>query len=458
MSTLEISYDKFRPKVCAFYAGRAWYSGVPSGNKLGWVMFSQVLTDIANILKCYQQNDPTSETFSDILDNDGGVIQIPEAGEIVGLVPVGPLLLVLASNGVWQIWGGTQGFTAANYIVEKITNLGCLFQKSIVVAEDRVFYWGTSSIYMLEVDAEGRARVSDISEQKIKTFYQSIPSMNKLYVEGKYNSSEKVIYWAYNGNPLTDTSSGVYKKNKVLCYNLQLSAFYTYTIKDGNYPVITSFATTKETIEDALQFDVVVGVDEVVVGVDQVVANIPIVSGALKQIKWLTFIPTDTTFKVYNCTWSDSLRTYSNDWKTFDVNNVGWNVDSYLVTGYNVGGNGPARSKTAQYVHVFAKRTESGFDGDVQPETESSIMMQTKWDFTDNSYPGKWSDEVQVYRPRRPFFANPFSDYDDGYPLVITKNKVRGRGKALQIKYKAEEGKQMHLMGWSIGFVNNSNI
>lgn len=457
MSSLQISFDRFRPKVCAFYAGRAWYSGIPSGNKLGWVMFSQVLTDISNVVKCYQQNDPTSEAFSDILDSDGGVIQIPEAGEIVGLAPLGPLLLVMASNGVWQIWGGNQGFSASNYIVEKITNLGCLFQKSIVVAEDRVFYWGTSSIYMLEVDSEGRARVTDISEQKIKEFYQSIPSINKLYVEGKYNSSEKVIYWAYNSNSNVDTSTGIYKKNRVLCYNLQLSAFYTFTIKAGNYPIITSFATTKETIESANEFTVVVGTDEVVVGSDEVVADIPIVNGALKQIKWLTFIP-DVAFSNYTCTWSDTLRTYANEWRTFDVNNVGFTIDSYLVTGYNVGGTGPTTSKTAKYVHVFAKRTETGFDGNVQPETESSILMQTKWDFTDNSNPGKWSDEVQVYRPQRPFFVNPFAAYDDGYPLVITKNKVRGRGKALQVQYRAEPGKQMHLMGWSIGFVNNTSV
>ena len=456
--SLPIQYDSFRPKVCAFYAGRAWYSGMPSGPKLGWVMFSQVLTDMGNASKCYQQNDPTSEAISDLLDNDGGVIQIPEAGEIVGLVPLGPLLLVMASNGVWQIGGGSQGFSAASYVVEKVTNLGCLFQKSIVVAEDRVFYWGTSAIYMMEIDSEGRARVNDISEQKIKTLYQDIPAINKLYVEGKYNSSDRVIYWAYNGDSLDNTSQGAYKKNKVLCYNVQLSSFYTYSLaKDerpsSRVPTVTTFAVTKETVEASIEFTVVVGNDQVVVNDNEVLTNINVVEGAVKQLKWLTFIPTLTG---YSSTWSDFLHSYVTDWKQWNI--TGKEVDSYVVTGYNVGGVGPARSKTANYVHVFAQRTETGFDEEVQPETASGILMQTRWDFTDNSNPGKWSDEVQVYRPRRPFFVNQFADYDDGYPLVITKNKVRGRGKALQIKYKAEEGKQMHLMGWSIGFVNNTSV
>jgi hypothetical protein len=452
MSSLDIQYDSFRPKVCAFYAGRAWYSGVPSGSKLGWVMFSQVLTDISNATRCYQQNDPTSEAFSDLLDSDGGVIQIPEAGEIVGLTALGPVLLVFASNGVWQIGGSGGGFSASAYSVEKATNIGCLFQKSIVVSEDSAYYWGNSGIYQLTIDSEGRARVADISEQKIKTFYQSIPAINKLYVDGKYNNSEKVVYWAYNGNTIEDTSSGAYKKNKFLCYNTQLSAFYTLSIDNTAGPVVTAIAVTKETVESDIEFDVVVGAAEVVVGANQVIADINVLQGAVKQLKCLTYAPVGVNFA---SVWSDFIRTSTNDWdKTF----VGVDVDSYVVTGYNVGGVGPARSKTAQYVSVFAKRTEDGFDEQEQPTNPSSILMQTRWDFTDNTHPGKWSDDVEVYRPRRPFFVNFPTSYDDGYPLVITKNKVRGRGKALQIKFAAGEGKQMHLMGWSIGFVNNTTV
>ena len=455
-NSLPIIYDPYRPKVCAFYAGRAWYSGVPSSNKLGWVLFSQVLDDISNIGKCYQTNDPTSEVFSDLLDSDGGVIQIPEAGEIVGLIPVGAALLVFASNGVWQVWGGTQaGFSASSYVVEKITNLGCLFQKSIVVAEDSVFYWGNSAIYVISMDGNGRGQVQDVSEQKIKSFFTSIPAINKLYVEGKYNNSERVIYWAYNGNPLSNTSEGAYKKDKVLCFNVQLQAFYTKTLDTSSGPVPLAIAVTKETIESSTQFNVVVdNGDQVVVEADDVVADISVLEGAVKQVKFFTAIP--NVLPAYNSVWSDFIHTYPEDWKKLTTTGV--NVASYLLTGYNVGGSGPTRNKTAQYVHVFAKSTETQFDGNVIPSTQSGILMQTRWDFTDNSNPGKWSSDVQVYKPRRPFLVNAFAEYDDGYPLVITKNKVRGRGKALQIKFTAEPGKQMHLMGWSIGFVNNTNV
>jgi hypothetical protein len=84
--------------------------------------------------------------------------------------------------------------------------------------------------------------------------------------------------------------------------------------------------------------------------------------------------------------------------------------------------------------------------------------MQSRWDFTDNTYPGKWADEVQVYRQLRPFFANPLADFDDGYPLVISKNKLRGRGKAVQFKFASETGKDMKVVGWTGTFVGSTNV
>jgi hypothetical protein len=40
-------------------------------------------------------------------------------------------------------------------------------------------------------------------------------------------------------------------------------------------------------------------------------------------------------------------------------------------------------------------------------------------------------------------------DFDDGYPVVITRNKIRGRGRALQIKFTADEDYDMRILGWS---------
>jgi hypothetical protein len=123
-----------------------------------------------------------------------------------------------------------------------------------------------------------------------------------------------------------------------------------------------------------------------------------------------------------------------------------------------LGGVGPARNKTAQYLTVFMNRTETEFDDEGNAVNESACMLETRWDFTDSSFANKWSAPVQIYRQPRPFLALSSTDFEDGYPLVISKNKIRGRGKAVQYKFSSVEGKDMQLVGWTATFVGNTNV
>lgn len=453
MATLQVSFDKYRPKACAFYAGRIWYAGVPSGEKLGWVLFSQVLDTISNAPKCYQRNDPTSEVFSDILDTDGGLIQIPEAGEIVSLMPMGRNLYVFGTNGVWQIVGGDNGFTAASYSVEKVSNAGCLFQKTIVLVDEVIYYWSASGIYVLALDQTGiNASARNISDAAIKTFYQSIPTGNKIYAVGKYNDSSKIIQWLYYQGT-TETVNNRFLKNRVLAYNVQLNAFYTYSIDEDAGPKLVAVAVTRETSESTADADVVVGDVDVIVNDSQVTAPTLATLSNTKQFKYAVLHKSPST---YALTFGDMLGDVYRDWYSYD--NVGVSFDSYIITGYNMAGNGPARTKTASYLTAFMARTETSVDENMQPVNSSGIKMQTRWDFTDNLFSNKWSDETQIYRILRPLYYEPSSAFNNGYPLVITKNKIRGRGKALQVKFSADGDKQMHLYGWSMSFVGNTNV
>ena len=455
-----ITSTTVRPKVCAFFAGRAWYAGMSSAKELGTVYFSQVLDVISNVGKCYQQNDPTSEVFSDLQDNDGGVIQIPEAGEIIGLQPLGRGITVLASNGVWFISGIDQGFTAASYSVERISNVGCNAAKSIVPVEDSLLYWSNTGIYAISPGSSAAEfSASNLSDKNIKTFYQSIPTLNKLYAEGSYNVSNKLIYWLYSKTDVTDSSTGKYNKTSVLALDLKLNSWYWFDFDTTLNVTPVSLEVTKETTQSTLDYTVLAGSSNVMQSTNSVVATLDVVNGTVQQFKVLTLHP--VTSNNYSITFSDleNTRTTSTKFKDwYSYNNAGVEQTSYLLTGFDMGGNGPARSKTGQYISVFMKRTETSFDSSANPVNPSGCLMQTRWDFTDNSYAGKWQDEVQVYRQLRPYFATPLTTFDDGYPLVVTKNKVRGRGKAMQMKLTSEAGKDMQLVGWSTTFVANENV
>jgi hypothetical protein len=449
----------FRPKACAFFAGRAWYAGLPSSELLGTVFFSQVLDDVSKVGNCYQTNDPTSEVISDLLDSDGGTIEIPEAGEIVSLQPLGRGIMVFATNGVWFISGIDSGFTAANYSVDRITNVGCFAAKSIVPIEDAIIYWSNGGVYAITPANSIEYSARNISDQNIKNFYQDIPVLGKLYVEGSYNATDKIIYWMYSNTLSSTTSGGRYNKDTVLAYDINLQSWYWFSLNTTVGVIPISIETTKETNSEGETYNVLAGIDEVFVGTDNVVATVPTVSGTRKIFKILTLHP--VTNNEYSVTFSDFINTRDSstkfkDWYSF--NNMGAEEECYFVTGYNMGGVGPARAKTAQYLTVFLKRTETSFDVNGNPINESSCLLQTRWDFTDNSGAGKWSPEVQVYRQLRPFFVAGAGLFDDGYPLVISKNKLRGRGKAVQFKYAAETGKDMKIVGWTGSFIGNTNV
>ncbi len=455
-----ITSTAFRPKVCAFFAGRAWYAGVGSAKELGTVYFSQVLDVISNVGKCYQQNDPTSEVFSDLLDTDGGVIQIPEAGEIIALQPLGRGITVLASNGVWFISGIDTAFTASNYSVARISNVGCTSAKSIVAVEDSLLYWSNTGIYTIAPGTSAAEFSSqNISDKNIKTFYQNIPVLNKVYAEGSYNVSNKLVYWLYSNVDTGSTSSGRYNKTSVLALDIKLGSWYWFDFDTTLGVIPVSLEITKETTLSSSTYDVLVGADSVLVSADSVVATLSVTNGTVQQFKFLTLHP--VTSNNYSFTFADfentrTATTKFKDW--YSYNSAGVEKSAYFITGYEMAEVGPARAKSAQYITTFMKRTETTFDENTNPINPSGCMMQTRWDFTDNSYAGKWQAEVEIYRQLRPYFAEPLTTFDDGYPLVINKNKVRGRGKALQLKFSSQTGKDMQMVGWTTTFLGNQNV
>jgi len=247
--TFTTQYD-YRPTQVAFFAGRAWYAGL-QGTMSGRVLFSQVLDNTSKLGNCYQANDPTSEVASDVLDSDGGIIEIPEAGQIKKLVAVGKGLLVFATNGVYNISGIDTVFSANNYQVEKITNVGCIASNSVVIVESNVIYWATDGIYVIS-NVGLEYKVDNMSDKTIKTLYNKIPFSGKQYVTGVYNPSTTEVMWLYNSFSLENENDNVYANDSILVFNKTLTCFYTHSFEpkfdgtDSEYYVASVFLTSTE--------------------------------------------------------------------------------------------------------------------------------------------------------------------------------------------------------------------
>jgi hypothetical protein len=79
--------------------------------------------------------------------------------------------------------------------------------------------------------------------------------------------------------------------------------------------------------------------------------------------------------------------------------------------------------------------------------------MQAKWEWADNSNSSRWGRRQQVYRILKTYNNTPTTlDFDNGFPVVVTRNKVRGQGRSLHLRYYSEDGKDFDLYGWATNY------
>lgn len=87
---------------------------------------------------------------------------------------------------------------------------------------------------------------------------------------------------------------------------------------------------------------------------------------------------------------------------------------------------------------------------------ESSCLVQAQWEWNTSDDAGRWGQEFQAYRYRQLYFAEDDSaTISYGYSVITTRNKLRGKGRALSLKFRTEPGKDLQLLGWSIELGGN---
>jgi len=402
-----------RPETVSFFAGRSWYGGIRNISIGSNIYYSQIALENTALSKFYQDADPTSEHISDLIDTDGGVVSIPEMGGLLAMHPVGNSLVLFADNGLWSIEAGEQGyFTATSYSIRKITDVGVTSSRSIVSAEGTVFYWTDSGVYVLQSDqVSGLLSSTSITINKIGTHLQTIPAANKDVVKGEYDSINKEIKWLYHTN-----ASEVHRFSAELIFNLPLQAWTKHSLDTTVGPHVIEIIRTleKSSPEDKTKY--LIDVDD-----------------------------THITFANYN-------NTNFLDWETYD--SIGIDAAAYIITSHELLDDA-MRKKFANYVFCYFNRTEdtatSDGSGGINLTPKSSCLMRTRWDWADNAVANKWSAQKQVYRFRR-YMQPTAGDYDNGFPVVVTKNKVRGSGKVVSFEFVTEEGNDCQILGWAAAY------
>lgn len=376
-----------RPSCVAFYAGRVWYGGTSAQDFNDKIYFSKIIEQESDYGRCYQVNDPTSEDLSDLLPSDGGVISIPDMGNMIRMLPIGQDLIVFATNGVWRISGSEGiGFRANDYSVSKLSSVPSISATNFVLVDGSPIFWNNDGIYTL-----GQEGIQSISDKTIKTWFEAIPTSSKTNAKGAFNSLEKTVYWLYRSTAST-TTDDAYEYDRILCLNTLTGAFYPHSIGTGSgYPTVNGIAVT--------QYNGAVG----------------------STTKFVTTKNTSGT--TYTITFSEERDTNFVDWET---PNTGLDYSSYFTTGFKVPGEG-LKQQFGNYINVFCNTAAN-----------SSLRLRAKWDYANSSASGDWSTEQEVYVTKN------FRD------TLRRRVKLRGRGIACQLSFRSATGKPFNLIGWSM--------
>ena len=437
------------------YAQRLFYSGVESNvtggdirspNYSGYIFFSKIIKSDDDFGKCHQEADPTDPGINDLIDTDGGSIQIPDITRVVKIIASQASVLVFAENGVWEVYGDTGGFIATSFQASKISTNGITNGESVVNVNGNFIYWSKAGIYLLKPDtASGRFAAESLSLTSIQDLYLKIPEVAKDFCKGIYDEKENRVRYLYNDSTGYSSSNYPNSYNKELIYDLTLKAWSKNELSSlaSDSPYVADYVAMPGYSVSAREESVVAGTDTVLVTAgDTVVVPDDVATSRTEQFSFLTIVGTSFTLSKYNG--SDFL-----DWKTKD--SVGVDYSSYLYTGYELFGD-IMRQKQIPYIFLYLQKTEDGFQAsgdDLIFKNQSSCKVQAQWGWSNSAANGKWGKEFQAYRILRNYTPSGAADaYDSGDSMVVTKNKLRGSGKCLSLYIRSEQGKDMKLLGW----------
>jgi hypothetical protein len=125
------------------------------------------------------------------------------------------------------------------------------------------------------------------------------------------------------------------------------------------------------------------------------------------------------------------------------------NYSSYAETGYDFMGDATLK-KNNPYITTYMRRTEQNFvlvGDEYEPDFPSSCILTVKWDLSRDS--SRWSEPMQIYRMVNYPIPDPEDlTFDYPYDTIVSRTKIRGKGRVLRMRFESEQAKDFYLIGW----------
>lgn len=412
-----ISSGTERPSCIAFFAGRVFYAGVGADKYGDKIYYSQIIEGEDQFGKCYQVNDPTSETVYDLVDSDGGVLSIAQTAKVIGLQAVGDALIVLSTNGCFAIRGSDNGsFKATDYTVEFISEIGAVTQSSVTLVDGQLIWVNYDAMYAMTKDQIGISFVvQNLSKPTIQKVIDSIPPKHKPYVKAAYNKKERLVQFLYSDIEAAD----IYTYNKILQLNVVSNSFTIFTLPTFGGPQVVGILSIDGS-QKIDEFDEVIRLngDSVVTSTfDEVVVEATTAVPSTEIFKYALYWPSG----VQQFTYGELKDTFYRDFRSYD--NIGTSYVSQFLSGYRIRGE-TLRKFNATPIAV----TLENYPIASQPR----CTIQGLWDY---DFRRTSIQELYITRPE--------PDY------LLRRIKLRGKGKSLQLLFSSVDDHPFSVIGWA---------
>lgn len=398
---------KTRPTITTFGFGRAWFAGVVHEKYASTIFYSQVMNDVSNVNRCYQDADPTAEEINSLIDSDGGTIEIPETATHVKLHFLGNVILLLCSNGVWAILPGPDGFKPDAFSVRKISSDGCISRDSVVEVEGLLLYATSSGINQISYSRENGGWVAQsITENTIERRYTNITRDSLKTLRGVYDRRVKRVHF------FTQNANGVI--NSAINLSLKGNAWYPWKFDEDTY----------------------------------LKGRVPFVSPEKSGGSSLYVMATNEGVPAKSDTFV-CCQFNDRKFKDYGANNF----ESYMVTAPLTLDN-PQAVKSTKYIYTYLEKTETGYvdnAGSLEYNFPSEVNLSTQWDWHTSANSGRWSEPQQVYKFDRGYAPVDVNDtFDTGDRVIVNRARLMGEGRALSLKFESSDNKDMRLIGYTL--------
>jgi len=435
-----------------------WLAGVLSNSRL-WLagsvdfpntlFFSQIIVNGDEFSKMYQVADPFSETDSQLVDTDGGSIQLTGAERILAVAPLGSGVIVFANNGVWSI-AGQDGFRPTSYSINKISSAGIVGPGCWTEVEQQLIYFGQTDAYtVLLGTAIDSPEVKPIGS-KIVSFYNRIPKYNREAGKAVYNPDTKKLYffcnfeahdWLITQNP----NRRHCLSRDALIFDVRLAAWTTYRLADNSDGTLIGIGDVAVFDGGPIQFELVYDSGEVITsGGENVTTQSP---AAINQGLSVNFLFLKRTGNTWKFSFGELTSTSLID---FDLSSEDRETNTAFITLAHQIFNDLASRKFAPYIIPIFERIETGqLDGNGVDITPGGCLYRVDWDWSVSNAASKFGVLRAAYKPYR-YTTAYYDGVDPGIQLVSSRLKIRGRGDVFRLHFESDGIKDFKLYGWQL--------